>query len=88
LQAGLDIGSPILVLSSASTAWPQAMGDEVHQNDVVLDVEQIRRWSTSLGRHVTYVAVPGARHDVTLSLPGPRAKVYEELRRWMSAYVD
>ena len=88
LQAGLDIGSPILVLSSASTAWPQEMGDEVHQNDVVLDVEQIRRWSTSLGRHVTYVAVPGARHDVTLSLPGPRAQVYDELRRWMSAYVD
>ncbi len=88
LQRGLDVGCPVLVLSSASTAWPQAMGEDVHQNDVVLDVEQIRRWSTSLGRHVTYVAIPGARHDVTLSRAEPRAQVYEALDRWVTAYVD
>ena len=88
LQSGLDVGCPTLVLSSASTAWPQEMGDDVHQNDVVLDVEQIRRWSPALGRHVTYVGIPGARHDVTLSLPEPRAQVYDELTRWLTAYVD
>jgi alpha-beta hydrolase superfamily lysophospholipase len=88
LQAGLDVGCPTLVMSSATTAWPQEMGDDVHQNDVVLDVEQIRRWAPALGRHVTYVGIPGARHDVTLSLPGPRARVYDELDRWMTAYVD
>jgi alpha-beta hydrolase superfamily lysophospholipase len=88
LQRGLDVGCPVLVLSSSTTAFPKEMGDDVHQNDVVLDVEQIRRWSTSLGRHVTYVAVPGARHDVTLSLPEPRARVYDELERWRAAYVD
>jgi len=88
LQAGLDVGCPTLVMSSASTVWPQEMGDEVHQNDVVLDVEQIRRWAPSLGRHVTYVGIPGARHDVTLSLPEPRARVYDELDRWLTAYVD
>ena len=46
------------------------MNDDVHSHDIVLDVEHIRRWSTAIGRHVTYVAVPGARHDVVLSLPG------------------
>jgi alpha-beta hydrolase superfamily lysophospholipase len=54
----------------------------------VLDVEQIRRWATAIGPHVTYVAVPGARHDVVLSRPDVRAKVYDELERWVSAYVD
>lgn len=88
LQAGLDVGCPVLVMSSATTAWPQQMDDEVHQNDVVLDVSQIRRWSTALGRHVTYVGIPGARHDVTLSRPEPRRQVYAELERWVSAYVD
>lgn len=88
LQSGLDIACPILVMSSAATAWPQEMGDDVHHHDVVLDVEQIRRWSPALGRHVTYVGIPGARHDVTLSLPGPRAQVYDELDRWVTAYVD
>jgi alpha-beta hydrolase superfamily lysophospholipase len=88
LHAGLDIGCPALVLSSGATWIPTAMGDDVHRHDIVLDVAQIRRWSTALGRHVTYVAVEGARHDVVLSLPGPRAAAYAELGRWLTAYVD
>jgi alpha-beta hydrolase superfamily lysophospholipase len=64
------------------------MGDDVHAHDIVLDVEQIRRWTPALGRHVTYVAIAGARHDVFLSLPEPRATAFDELGRWVRAYVD
>jgi alpha-beta hydrolase superfamily lysophospholipase len=78
----------VLVLSSDASFDPTEMGDDVHRHDIVLDVDQIRRWSVALGRHVTYVAVPGARHDVVLSLPEPRARAYAELDRWVSAYVD
>ena len=88
LHAGLDLPCPVLVLSSDSSARPTEMGEDVHTHDIVLDVEQIRRWSIALGRHVTYVAVPDARHDVTLSLPGPRKRVYDELERWAGAYLD
>jgi alpha-beta hydrolase superfamily lysophospholipase len=63
------------------------MGPDVHGFDIVLDVKQIRRWSTAVGPHVTYVAVEGARHDVVLSLPGPRATAYAEIERWHGAYV-
>lgn len=87
LHAGLSVPAPVLVLSSGATAWPREMDEDVHGHDIVLDVEQIRRWSTALGRHVTYVAVPGARHDVTLSRSGPRARVYDELERWVTAYL-
>jgi alpha-beta hydrolase superfamily lysophospholipase len=88
LHAGLDLPFPALVLASATSATPTEMGDAVHAHDIVLDVEQIRRWSPALGRHVTYVAVEGARHDVFLSRPGPRAVAFEELGRWVRAYVD
>jgi alpha-beta hydrolase superfamily lysophospholipase len=88
LQTGLDVAVPVLVLSSDRTTWPKEMGEDVHTTDIVLDVEQIRRWATAIGPHVTYVAVPGARHDVVLSRPDVRAKVYDELERWVSAYVD
>ncbi len=64
------------------------MGDDVHGTDIVLDVEQIRHWATAFGPHVTYVAVEGARHDVVLSLPGPRERVYDEIERWRTAFVD
>jgi alpha-beta hydrolase superfamily lysophospholipase len=64
------------------------MGEEVFTHDIVLDVEQMRRWSPALGRHVTYVAVPGAVHDVILSQRPSRDRAYDELTRWWSAYVD
>ncbi|QBR91100.1 alpha/beta hydrolase [Nocardioides euryhalodurans] len=88
LHRGLDLRFPVLVLSSDRTTWPTEMGEDVHTHDIVLDVEQIRRWSPALGRHVTYVAVPGARHDVVLSRPDVRARAYDELERWRTAYVD
>jgi alpha-beta hydrolase superfamily lysophospholipase len=87
LHRGLDVPCPVLVLSSGRSAVPTEMGDDVHSHDIVLDVEHIRRWATALGTHVTYVAVEGARHDVVLSLPEPRARAFDELRRWLTAYV-
>ena len=44
--------------------------------DIVLDVRQIRRWATAVGNHVTYVAVPGAVHDVVLSRAGDFGNFY------------
>ena len=88
LQSGLEVGCPVLVLSSAGTRWPKEMGPDVHSYDIVLEVPQIRQWATALGSHVTYVAVEGARHDVVLSLPEPRATAYAALDSWASAYLD
>jgi alpha-beta hydrolase superfamily lysophospholipase len=88
VHAGLSVLAPALVLSSAATVRPTELGDDVHSHDVVLDVPHIRRWASSVGPHVTYVAVEGARHDVVLSLPPARARVYAELDRWVSAYVE
>lgn len=88
LHAGLEVGCPVLVLSSAGTRWPKEMGDDAHGFDIVLEVPQIRQWATALGSRVTYVAIEGARHDVVLSRAEPRATAYAELDRWVSAYVD
>jgi len=88
LHAGLDLAYPALVLASESSATPTEMGDDVHRHDIVLDVEQIRRWTPALGRHVTYVGIPNARHDVFLSREEPRTAAFAELQRWVRAYVD
>ncbi|KRB73933.1 alpha/beta hydrolase [Nocardioides sp. Root190] len=87
LQAGLAVGVPVLVLSSDRSSSPASMDEDVFSTDIVLDVAQIRRWSTAVGQHVTYVAVPGAVHDVVLSRDTPRARAYEEIRLWLDAYV-
>ncbi|MGA8256068.1 MAG: alpha/beta hydrolase [Nocardioides sp.] len=87
LHAGLSVLCPVLVLTSAATVRPAELNDDVHSHDVVLDVPQIRKWATSVGPHVTYVAIDGARHDVVLSRQPVRDRVYVELERWMDAYV-
>jgi alpha-beta hydrolase superfamily lysophospholipase len=88
VHRGLDLPFPVLVMSSAASATPREMGPDVHTHDIVLDVEQIRRWAPALGRHVTYVGIPDARHDVFLSLAEPRAHAFTELDRWLAAYVE
>jgi alpha-beta hydrolase superfamily lysophospholipase len=85
---GLELNCPVLVLSSGRSALPEEMGEEVHGTDIVLDVAQIRRWATAYGRHVTYLAVEGARHDVVLSRAEPRRAAYDAISTWMTAWVD
>ena len=88
VHAGLSVLVPTLILSSAATVYPTDLEDDAHSHDIVLDVPQIRRWAASVGPHVTYVAVDGARHDVVLSLPEVRERVYDQLDRWVTAYVE
>jgi alpha-beta hydrolase superfamily lysophospholipase len=79
----------VLVLSSTRSGRPASMADpDVFRTDIVLDVEQIRRRATMLGRHVTLAQVEGAMHDVTLSRPAVRKVVFDEMERFLSAYVD
>ncbi|MBO9520987.1 MAG: alpha/beta hydrolase [Nocardioidaceae bacterium] len=86
---GLDVRAPILVLSSARSGHPTSIQDpDVRRTDIVLDVEQIRRKAPLLGRHVTVVQIEGALHDVTLSSAEVRSRVFGELDRFLSAYVE
>ena len=54
--------------------------------DLVLDVSQIARWAGCLGGETTVVPVPEARHDVFLSLPGPREQAYAVLAAWLDRH--
>jgi alpha-beta hydrolase superfamily lysophospholipase len=88
LHRGLELDCPVLVLSSGRSTMPAEMGEDVHGTDIVLDVAQIRRWATSYGPHVTYLAIEGARHDVVLSREEPRRAAYDAISTWMTAWVD
>lgn len=88
VHGGLDIRRPVLVLSSDRTVFTTTLDEDAMSTDIVLDVQQIRQWAGALGRHVTSIAVPGAVHDVVLSRPAVRERVYAEIDRWLSTYVD
>jgi alpha-beta hydrolase superfamily lysophospholipase len=85
-HAGLDLPCPILMMSSAKTVRAKEWTDDLYRGDAVLDTEALARWSTRLGGHVTCLRIDGGMHDLLLSKPEVRKRVYAELARWMDAY--
>ncbi len=85
---GLAVSAPVLVLTSDRSGHPKAWDESCSSSDIVLDVEQIRKWAHKLGDHVTVVRVEGAIHDVTLSREPVRKRAFQEITRWLGAFVD
>jgi alpha-beta hydrolase superfamily lysophospholipase len=85
---GLDLSVPVLVLTSGASGRPHVYDETCSTTDIVLDVEQIRRWAPKLAHHVTMVRIEGALHDVTLSREPARTMVFDEISRWLDAYVE
>jgi alpha-beta hydrolase superfamily lysophospholipase len=87
VHRGLDVPAPVLVLTSDASGRPREYDETCASTDIVLDVEQIRKWAHKLAGHVTLVRVEGAIHDVTLSREPVRTKAFAEISRWLDAYV-
>ena len=87
VAAGLGLPMPVLVMTSAKTDFARKWHDGLRAVDTVLDVEQIARRATKLGRHVTIVKFDGGLHDLFLSRPAVRDRVLDEVVRWSGAYL-
>ncbi len=87
LHRGLDIPVPVLVACSTHSFRGASWTEAAMRADAVLDVEHIAHYSSRLGRHVTIVRIDGGLHDLTLSAPPVRARVFAELGRWIGAYL-
>ncbi|GAA5182867.1 alpha/beta hydrolase [Rugosimonospora acidiphila] len=87
LQAGLSIPAPVLVACSTKTYRGTSWTEAAMRADAVLDVEHIARYASGLGRHVTIVRIEDGLHDLTLSAPAVRARLFDELDRWIGAYL-
>lgn len=89
IAAGLDVEAPVLMVSSARSGQPRDEDDpDLVSTDIVLDVRRMRLRAVTLSRQVTVAQVPGALHDVTLSPEPARTEVFDQLSRWLSAYVE
>jgi alpha-beta hydrolase superfamily lysophospholipase len=87
LRAGLAIDAPVLVACSTRTFRGRAWHEDVRLSDSVLDVEHIVRWAPRLGPRVTIARFDGGMHDLTLSGKDVRTQVFQELGRWVDAFV-
>jgi len=87
LHRGLDVGVPNLVLRSDRSIPGTSDPETAQRGDAVLDVNQIARWAGCLGNRTTIVPIPDAKHDVFLSVAGPRQQAYRELQAWLDWYL-
>ena len=87
LRSGLSIDVPVLVACSTRTFRGKAWTEDARITDTVLDVEHIARWAPRLGPQVTIARFDGGMHDLTLSGKDVRAAVFQELGRWVDAFV-
>jgi alpha-beta hydrolase superfamily lysophospholipase len=85
LHQGLDVGVPNLILRSDHSVSESAGSAAMQRGDAVLDVAHIAKWAGCIGNRQTVVPVIDAKHDVFLSLPGPRDAAYRELDQWLAA---
>jgi alpha-beta hydrolase superfamily lysophospholipase len=88
VRRGLSLDVPTLVLSSDRSCHARVWEPDIDCTDTVLDVDLMARRVPRLSTHVTLVRVPGALHDVTLSREPARSRAFDELGRWLTAYVD
>lgn len=84
-EAYLD--APVLSMASTSTYFDEEWDPKVFSSDVVLDVNVIVERSSTLSPQVTIARFDGV-HDLILSRPAVRARVYDTMRRWLGAFID
>jgi alpha-beta hydrolase superfamily lysophospholipase len=82
VQRGLAIDVPVLVACS-TRSYRGKFAEAAHHADSVLNVAHIVRYSSGLGPEVTVVRIEGGKHDLTLSPPPARERLFAELDRWL-----
>lgn len=88
LRGGLAIPAPVLLACSVRSFRGSRWQEAATIADAVLDVEHMVRWAPRLGPHITVVRIDGGMHDLTLSGPAVRARVFDEMDRWIGAYIQ
>lgn len=87
VAGGLGIDAPVLVLASARTSFARRWSEDLRVVDSVLDVEQIAARAVRLGRCVTVVRVEEGMHDLVLSAPAVRERVFADIAHFVRGYV-
>jgi alpha-beta hydrolase superfamily lysophospholipase len=82
---GLSIQCPVLVMFAQRSSWPKQWTADAMRTDVVLDVADIARLAPKLGPRVTLVGIEDGMHDLVLSQPLVRARVFAGLKAWLVA---
>jgi alpha-beta hydrolase superfamily lysophospholipase len=80
---GIEVGCPVLVMTSLRRGDPTKQHDELLTTDSVLDPRQMWRLAPKLGINVEVRALEGGAHDLALSPEPTRSRFLEETVAWV-----
>jgi len=83
VRNGLSVQCPVLVMRSDKSGGESQWNDMIPVSDVVLNVDDIAKWSLTLGKTVDVAIIPQAKHDIMLSYPAVRNRAFDELAGWL-----
>lgn len=87
LQNGADIAVPILLMRSAQSHTATIWDPYCNKTDIVLDVNDIKKYGHRLGNDVSEMTVYGGIHDLMLSNDKIRPQIYNHIFRWLDRIV-
>lgn len=84
VQKGLELSCPVLVMSSDKSFTESEEWNEAYAvSDVVLDVNDIRKYGARLGSNISYFTIPDGIHDLILSAQPARDYTYQVIFDWL-----
>ena len=79
-----NIKVPVLILHSSGSYRTNKFSDKALSNDIVLNIEDIKRVGKSLGKDITFECIHEAQHDVFLSKESSRDESFNKMFAWLS----
>lgn len=79
-----NINVPALIMHSSGSSKMSNFSKEAFNNDIVLDIHDIKRVGTKLGNQVTLLEIKNAQHDIFLSQKSVREKAFDQMFSWLN----
>lgn len=85
VHEGLEIDKPVLVMYSDTSIYDKEWSEIFFTGDAVLDVEDIKKYSSLIKGSVTQIEIKNGMHDLILSKKPVREHVYFALFNWLKS---
>ncbi len=79
-----NINVPVLVMHSSGSSKISTFSEETKNNDIVLDINDIKRVGAKLGKQVTLCEIENAQHDIFLSSKNVRESAFTKMFAWLN----
>lgn len=83
LQAGLEIKQPVLVMHSDKSVFARKWNPSLQTGDAVLDVEDMKKYASSIHGNVDLAEIKNGMHDLILSEKSVREHAYAVIFDWL-----